>query len=88
MRNHGPVPPKPTAPPPPPQTLDDLAIQQLNEIEHYAHQLDHIKTLYEELLFAVEQKIPNETRHQTALRLIQQAQRGECHGYHSTPKQQ
>lgn len=35
------------------------------------------KALYHELLFAVESKWPNETRHQTALRYIQRAEREE-----------
>jgi len=33
--------------------------------------------LYNELLYAVARKHPNETRHQTALRYIQQAERGD-----------
>jgi len=35
---------------------------------------DAILQRYNELLFAVGQKYPNETRHQTALRYIQQAE--------------
>lgn len=35
------------------------------------------KALYHELLFAVGNKYPGETRHQTALRYIQQAERGD-----------
>lgn len=37
-------------------------------------QSDAISQLYHELLYAVTKKFPNETRHQTALRYIQQAE--------------
>lgn len=36
---------------------------------------DAISQQYYELLYSVEQKWPNETRHQTALRYIQQAEK-------------
>jgi hypothetical protein len=35
----------------------------------------NIEKLYNELLYAVERKFPNETRHQTALRYIQEAEK-------------
>lgn len=38
--------------------------------------LDRVRKLYNELLYAVARKYPGETRHQTALRYIQQAERG------------
>lgn len=37
--------------------------------------MDAISQQYYELLYSVEQKWPNESRHQTALRYIQQAER-------------
>lgn len=39
-------------------------------------ELERVRGLYNELLFAVGRKYPGETRHQTALRYIQQAERG------------
>ena len=46
------------------------------ELAEPAHnnESDAILQRYNELLFAVGQKYPNETRHQTALRYIQQAE--------------
>ena len=42
---------------------------------------DAISQQYYELLYSVEQKFPNESRHQTALRYIQQAERNSrCGG--------
>lgn len=58
------------------ESLDNLVIHQLKEIEHYAYQLDDLRAKYDELIMAVGNKYPNETRHQTALRYIQQAERG------------
>lgn len=40
---------------------------------------ERLREKYNELLFSVESKFPNETRHQTALRYIQQAER-RCNG--------
>jgi hypothetical protein len=37
-------------------------------------ELDRVQTLYNELIYAVARKWPGETRHQTALRYIQQAE--------------
>ncbi len=37
--------------------------------------MNEIEKLYNELLYAVERKFPNETRHQTALRYIQEAEK-------------
>ena len=43
--------------------------------------MDAISQQYYELLYSVEQKFPNETRHQTALRYIQQAEQfSKCSG--------
>ena len=43
--------------------------------------MDSISQQYYELLYSVEQKWPNESRHQTALRYIQQAERNsKCGG--------
>ena len=39
-------------------------------------ELERVRKLYNELLHAVARKYPGETRHQTALRYIQQAERG------------
>jgi hypothetical protein len=39
-----------------------------------AAERERLRGLYEELLFAVGNKCPGETRHQTALRYIQQAE--------------
>ena len=41
-----------------------------------------VEHLYNELLFAVGNKYPGETRHQTALRYIRQA---ESHSIHDSP---
>jgi hypothetical protein len=41
---------------------------------HKTKKLDGIKTKYNELLFAVEGKFDNETRHETALRYIKEAE--------------
>ena len=48
-----------------------------------------VQELYNELLFAVARKHPNETRHQTALRYIQQAESGganQCADAHGIKK--
>jgi len=45
--------------------------------------LESIQESYYELIMAVENKYPNETRHQTALRLIREAQQSHNHGIHS-----
>jgi len=53
------------------------------EREHNAklkQQLATRQTLYHELLMAVESKWPGETRHQTALRYIRQAERSTTTG--------
>jgi len=42
--------------------------------------MDAISQQYYELLYSVEQKWPNESRHQTALRYIQQAERNSKSG--------
>lgn len=42
-----------------------------DKVDHLERQLEE----YYKLLYAVETKYPNETRHQTALRYIQQAER-------------
>ena len=49
---------------------DDMEIQE-REFE----KLEAIREKYYELIMAVENKYPNEARHQTALRLIGEAQR-------------
>ena len=58
----------------------DRALQALPEQEPLANDL------YNELLFAVARVHPNETRHQTALRYIQQAESGgvdQCTAAHN-----
>ena len=53
----------------------------ISEIEHcrkdaerMQKEIEMLQELYNELLYQVEQKHPDETRHETAKRLIQQAQ--------------
>jgi len=50
------------------------------EAESLRQQLAARQTLYHELLMAVESKWPGETRHQTALRYIRQAERSTTTG--------
>ena len=53
-------------------------IVKLERIPLYTHQRKSLSDdLYNELLFAVGNKYPNETRHQTALRYILQAEKGD-----------
>ena len=47
---------------------------RIAEAQTDAAELARLRGLYEELLFAVGNKYPGETRHQTALRYIQQAE--------------
>jgi hypothetical protein len=44
------------------------------EMERHIRELEETKREYEELLYAVARKFPGETRHQTALRYIQEAE--------------
>jgi hypothetical protein len=46
----------------------------LDKIEALKAERDALRDLYNELLFAVGNAYPNETRHQTALRYIKQAE--------------
>lgn len=43
-------------------------------LENGADEIERLRGLYEELLFAVGNKCPGETRHQTALRYIQKVE--------------
>lgn len=45
-----------------------------DRIEADAREIERLSALYYELLYAVGNKCPGETRHQTALRYIQQAE--------------
>ena len=62
--------------------IDRLAITSIQalgsirvaEAQADANELTRLRGLYEELMFAVSKKYPGETRHQTALRYIQQAE--------------
>jgi hypothetical protein len=47
---------------------------RIAEAQTDAAELSRLRGLYEELLYAVGNKYPGETRHQTALRYIQQAE--------------
>jgi len=57
-----------------------LVLDQMREIASLKQQLAARQTLYHELLMAVESKWPGETRHQTALRYIRQAERSTTTG--------
>jgi hypothetical protein len=58
-------------------TVPDVGIAQLlNTIVELRGELRASREMYHELLYAVGKKWPGETRHQTALRYIQQAERG------------
>jgi hypothetical protein len=45
------------------------------QLEHSRWELELLRKLYNELLYAVARKFPSEDRHQTALRYIQEAER-------------
>jgi len=47
--------------------------------EHVESAMDAHQKKYQELIFAVAQKFPNETRHETALRYINERE-NQCHG--------
>lgn len=49
-------------------------IEASERIEADAREIERLSALYYELLFAVCKKYPGETRHQTALRYIRQAE--------------
>jgi hypothetical protein len=51
-----------------------VADARIAEAQVDTNELSRLRGLYEELLFAVGNKYPGETRHQTALRYIQQAE--------------
>ena len=55
-------------------TVQAAAQIRVAEAQTDADELARLRGLYEELLFAVGNKYPGETRHQTALRYIQQAE--------------
>ena len=70
-----------------PAGLGVAIVQSVAQVRIAAEQTDvaeltRLRGLYEELIFAVGNKCPGETRHQTALRYIQQAEVP----YASTPK--
>ena len=57
--------------------MPGLAVQEKDEqASQPAAQVPEV-ALYNELLFAVERKFPNETRHQTALRYIRSAEHSQ-----------
>jgi len=47
-------------------------------IEELGHQLEEVLLKYNQLLYAVASKYPGETRHETALRYIQEREYGKC----------
>ena len=51
-----------------------ITVQNGNNVVWNGNMSDDIEKLYNELLYAVESKFSNETRHQTALRYIQEAE--------------
>jgi hypothetical protein len=55
-----------------------LDFDELQVISTVIRRLEEVEALYKELLFAVEAKFPDETRHQTALRYLKdrEAMRG------------
>ena len=53
----------------------DSERKECEELRKENYDLETTKQQYYELLWAVESKFPNESRHQTALRYIQQAER-------------
>lgn len=57
------------------ETTSPPVLKQL--VDEYA-ELVRIKEAYYELIFSVETKHPQESRHQTALRYIKQAENHEC----------
>lgn len=67
-----------------------LVMGDINQQRHASAQQSRIRELeskYNELLMAVQTKHPEETRHQTALRYIEQ-QEAACHGPSQAKEQQ
>jgi len=52
------------------QLTGEIEIPKLREFSCSAPAAGSIEALYQELIMAVSQKFPNETRHETALRYI------------------
>ena len=55
-------------------TVQAAANVRVAEAQTDEEELKRLRGLYDELLYAVGKKFPDETRHQTALRYIQQAE--------------
>ena len=51
-----------------------MANEKILVIEDNQDELERIKAKYYELIYAVERKFPNESRHETALKYIKQAE--------------
>ena len=64
-------------------TLETL-YRENADLRKQLEQAEDWKTKYHELLFAVGQKFPDETRHQTALRYIRRAETGNNIAYCTT----
>ena len=60
-----------------PALIEERA-QLRTELERAESRLREAQAQYDELIYAVAQKWPGETRHQTALRYIQNAERGDA----------
>ena len=58
--------------------LRNAAPALIAELEQAESRLREAQAQYDELIYAVAQKWPGETRHQTALRYIQSAERGDA----------
>ena len=56
-------------------SLSPQAFALVEQVNQLRAELERVKALYHELLYGVAKKFPNETRHQTALRYIQQAEK-------------
>lgn len=56
------------------QRLAEGREQKIDQLQRQNDELNLIKSRYEALIFAVETKHPDESRHETALRYIQQAE--------------
>ena len=60
------------------EELERELAQLRAELEQAESRLREAQAQYDELIYAVAQKWPGETRHQTALRYIQNAERGDA----------
>ena len=60
-------------------TTYKMPLFENQEVEQLKQRIRELESKYNELLMAVQKKHPEETRHQTALRYIQQRE-AACHG--------